>query len=54
MHGDCTFENIGMDKYSKEYIIYDFGNAGSGIKNWDLAYFIGSAPIEVGEYLYKL
>lgn len=54
MHGDMTFENIGIDQKNGEYIIFDFGNSGCGVPKWDVAYIIGSSPLRLSKSIYPL
>ncbi len=54
MHGDLTFENIGIDRENQKIIIFDFGNAGCSIPYWDIAYLIGSSNLKYSKFLYEL
>lgn len=44
IHGDYSFENIGWDIKKKTIIIFDFQNAGYGVKEWDKSYLLSSIP----------
>lgn len=44
IHGDYSFENISWDIKKKTVIIFDFQNAGYGVKDWDKSYLLSSIP----------
>ena len=46
IHGDYSFENIGIDEDNNQLIIFDFFDACIGIEDWDLAYLLSSIPFE--------
>lgn len=46
IHGDYSFENIGIDIDSNKIIVFDFIDSCIGIKDWDIAYLLGSIPYE--------
>lgn len=60
IHGDYSFENIGIDENNNQIIIFDFFDSCIGIEGWDLAYLFGSIPYkkvligEINDHILKM
>ena len=53
IHGDYSFENIGVDKKNNQLIVFDFHDSCLGIQNWDLAYLLSSIPYYISREFCK-